>query len=693
MNRIKLQEKFTKLVGGLESDKSLLLDIFISKVFERLKSGQKIKINDLGYFHKIDLKVSSNKINNNFNNFSQIILFSDSENIDDYFTEDDIFWEPTKVESDFISNENLFSHSIGKDFLSNEMIQTNAVLIPVSRNEYFDLLDSKLEKLINSSEIVENTQAEVPCLNINIQSDEKDFSLEKSEKVKADQSEIDSTKIEIESNSETIDELPRIDFSEILTDNPIDSDLSNEVKIEQSDVSIEEERKVPSSDFSNADSISEISNQSEEVSIFDELADVPSVVDEEENEEDHAIDFIEKFDIPEFDKTEEKFSPANNYIEDEIVSSEEISWDKIISEISFDEEEISFEHIIESENIENKLLKENIEENNQLNDNIEETELIDFGESKEESFQETFDNVIQEIEKDEETESIVSLDEIDTESNYYQEEQENFDVEDANNLEEEEILNSEEEKTEEEVFESESGEELFDEKELEAVEDELTTKEFTPRISEEQKSEEYTPKKSNRLWILAIFIVIVISSAVVYFKFPEYFNLFKSTEQQTSFVISDKNAARIERNFEIPVTYPYPPIEEQRFNNSIEFQLNNETNAPEKSSDLPNEKIDDISNKEKTPVDEKVTAQDKDIEKVSDTIIKSGDTYTVQVASFRSETIAQNEVNKIKSKGYSAFQEKAEIRNRGTWYRVKVSGFKSVEEAKNFQLKYSKGDI
>jgi cell division septation protein DedD len=63
------------------------------------------------------------------------------------------------------------------------------------------------------------------------------------------------------------------------------------------------------------------------------------------------------------------------------------------------------------------------------------------------------------------------------------------------------------------------------------------------------------------------------------------------------------------------------------------------------------------------------------------------------VASFKSQQVAQNEVDRIKMKEYSAFIEKTNIPNRGVWYRVKVSGFKSIEDAQNFQSKYNKGEI
>ncbi|MDY0083954.1 MAG: SPOR domain-containing protein, partial [Ignavibacteriaceae bacterium] len=69
---------------------------------------------------------------------------------------------------------------------------------------------------------------------------------------------------------------------------------------------------------------------------------------------------------------------------------------------------------------------------------------------------------------------------------------------------------------------------------------------------------------------------------------------------------------------------------------------------------------------------------------VGNNIFKYGDHYVVQVASFRSGSISENEAGKYRNKGYNAFVETAEIPERGTWYRVRVGNFTTKEEAQNF---------
>jgi cell division septation protein DedD len=56
--------------------------------------------------------------------------------------------------------------------------------------------------------------------------------------------------------------------------------------------------------------------------------------------------------------------------------------------------------------------------------------------------------------------------------------------------------------------------------------------------------------------------------------------------------------------------------------------------------------------------------------------------YTVQVASFKKESEAQEFAEGLKSKGYPVFIKQAEIPGRGIWYRVRIGTFKTIQEAK-----------
>lgn len=74
--------------------------------------------------------------------------------------------------------------------------------------------------------------------------------------------------------------------------------------------------------------------------------------------------------------------------------------------------------------------------------------------------------------------------------------------------------------------------------------------------------------------------------------------------------------------------------------------------------------------------------------KVGSNIYAEGGKFYVQVSSWKNLAKAEQEAQKLKAKGNDAFVVKAYIEQfKGTWYRVRVGGFKSKEEAEAFSAK------
>ncbi|MFA3781556.1 SPOR domain-containing protein [Melioribacteraceae bacterium 4301-Me] len=71
--------------------------------------------------------------------------------------------------------------------------------------------------------------------------------------------------------------------------------------------------------------------------------------------------------------------------------------------------------------------------------------------------------------------------------------------------------------------------------------------------------------------------------------------------------------------------------------------------------------------------------------RVSNLIFFDGSKYNVQISSWRNIVKAQQEVSKLKKSGLNAFVIEANLPDKGgMWYRVRVGGFNSKEEAENF---------
>jgi cell division septation protein DedD len=60
---------------------------------------------------------------------------------------------------------------------------------------------------------------------------------------------------------------------------------------------------------------------------------------------------------------------------------------------------------------------------------------------------------------------------------------------------------------------------------------------------------------------------------------------------------------------------------------------------------------------------------------------RSGNTFTIQVASLKDPKIADKMVGRLKKRGYSAYRSIGKVPGKGIWYRVRVGSFNSRTEA------------
>jgi len=73
---------------------------------------------------------------------------------------------------------------------------------------------------------------------------------------------------------------------------------------------------------------------------------------------------------------------------------------------------------------------------------------------------------------------------------------------------------------------------------------------------------------------------------------------------------------------------------------------------------------------------------------VTDRIYFNDGKYTVQASSWKSASIAEREVQKLKKRGFDAFIVKVFLKSKGsTWNRVRIGYFNSKLEAEEFLRK------
>ncbi len=230
-------------------------------------------------------------------------------------------------------------------------------------------------------------------------------------------------------------------------------------------------------------------------------------------------------------------------------------------------------------------------------------------------------------------------------------------------------------------------------------------------------------EKGNKFWLIASIMLIITIVIVLYWKMlgiPNWLKIQPQTEQ-----LVKKKPAIIEREYDIPVTYPYevkitePPKVEQVVDNKSQSSLSPNVNLPGEKSQIAKNDIEtsDLFSKnnpynqigkktDKTPeqvqpskpktVEVKEPVKKKEVIKeklpeskksvlVRDNIYLEGSSYVVQLSSWKSEAIADQEVSRLQKRGIKAFKTSVVIPQKGgTWYRVKVGGFSSAEEASRF---------
>jgi len=210
------------------------------------------------------------------------------------------------------------------------------------------------------------------------------------------------------------------------------------------------------------------------------------------------------------------------------------------------------------------------------------------------------------------------------------------------------------------------------------------------RKSSREDSYLYKSKRRNMVPFLVGFFAIVFVVAIVYL-YLESDTIFKSeaVEENILPIVRPVSVKVIEREYIYPITFPYAVSDTDEEISGINLALFSDEEIVFKPP-VPKQEID--KEEEETTVavkDEKISGKES-IGLVSKHVYKYKDYYVVQVASFKSYSIAEEEANKYKEMGYNTFVEIAEITDTGTWFRLRVGDFTTREKANSFANKYIK---
>ncbi|MFN3872422.1 MAG: SPOR domain-containing protein [Ignavibacterium sp.] len=659
MTRTELIKKISRKAGVPDSDVKLFFEILLKRLSSSLKIGQAAYLKDFGYFFLLKGKINQSRLNfiddNVPDSFIDFILFSLNKDLKSSIEEGLIFNVPTVDDDDFQIVDTYFSLSIGKPLIPIRGTSSDEFYVPTGGYELRRLIESKVEKIISEVEILSAYESNPPQIILTSQAfNSNRISLEMTEpELKLDEeipdSFLESGEIKKEETlriehvawdfgvdlSEELEQKDHIDFQESTTTES-EADLATDVIESQNEPEkiIAEEIEQTVEEIINED----LSDISEKISTDESIL----AVDEEESisEFSNEIKEDEIFELEIKSEQEEILTPSEEEQETYELTIENIEPDKI----EFEYEETESEEEIKTSSLFEQVKPEDINK-----------------ESDEQEFEEV-ESPLPEIDFEEQkTKDTIS---------------EKFEI--VNELTEDET----DEDLQSKIFQREDDKATdFDEdKELKKVREELYS---------------YQPKKSRVPLLIVLFGSIVIIG-MLYFYITQIKNISTKKAEPIAVLKTDK-ATLVERDFSVPVSYPYPKKEIEQ---TIETVKQDSVIAETKADQVPSEKQVVIKQELKEPVQQKNIADNKtfqqqketfvtkpveSFERVAPNIFKYKDYYVVQVAAFRSNSIAENEAGKFRNKGYNAFVEKAEIQGMGVWFRVRVGNFPTLREAQEFQ--------
>lgn len=209
----------------------------------------------------------------------------------------------------------------------------------------------------------------------------------------------------------------------------------------------------------------------------------------------------------------------------------------------------------------------------------------------------------------------------------------------------------------------------------------------------EADKERFKQRRKNRSSSIVPFIMLAISIAIIGFGVYYYLTHIKGSEtiQAENEVITFNTDGMkiVERDFDFPVSYPYPKRTESAEDVAGIFDIKKEQvteTVPEVAvvttqevppAPLPEEPKPVVNNQPPPGVEKRIGVN----------LFQYNDVYVVQVAAFRSSSVAENEAGRFRNKGYNAFVERAEV-DGSFWHRVKVGNFTNLEEAKRFAVQF-----
>lgn len=293
MTRAELIRKLSKQAGVPDFDTKIFFELFLKRIAANLEKGQSILINEFGFFHLLEGKIK--KTSQGFGSgeeleeFTDLLIYSEERNFKLPDQKGFIFHIPFSEEEEYHPIDSFFSLSIGKPLVPIPGVMSESIYIPSSGYEYRHLLESKIEKIIGQSEIL-NPEEEITTLIIDARSyGNNQIHLEWKVKTISESEVEEDSDVEKPSNSKlkTSTELHHIawDFGDDLSkqiekDSILDLQDENQIIESQKKLSVENNLDWEKIKFEKVKESAEIINQKEINSDIEEKKTIRKLADE-----------------------------------------------------------------------------------------------------------------------------------------------------------------------------------------------------------------------------------------------------------------------------------------------------------------------------------------------------------------------------------------------------------------------------
>lgn len=657
MTKAELIRKIAKRAGVPDSEAKVFFEIFLKKSSELLSPGEAVFLKGFGYFQlrkgKIRTNIPETENSEKDSIFVELMVYYPAKFREEEVKEEIIFNVPVLKFEDYNPLDSHFSLSIGKPVIPVVGISSSDFFIPLTGQELRKLVETRVDKLLADIVVVREYTKGSEVLIIDTDS------------IKSHQLEFN--------------------WGEVPSKSISDSKLTAKSKDADSETENATEKEI-AWDFGE-----DVSKEIVEDSILDVDKEEVSIIEEQFNEE---------------EETEEERTDWNFGV---TIADED---DSDVEGNNSEEEKISESHVDSSGTNMDTVNKEG---NYTLTDEEETGERFE----RVRSFSSYFEkDDLADLKDPSVYKYLRESDTISTEDN-----------EPGSNMDQENMegSNSEDEKKNKNEIDTISAiiEEPTDITDEQARNETLrfgkkdekrkpsTKSKIITRI--EERESRYSKEGSFPVFIVALIVIIAIAVAL-------YFYLNKA------FVASDKPESKqlaqskvvhpniVERDYSLPVSYPYNK-DESTGTKADEGSINPGNFKDAKTQEVKQtgiKKSDQNKNPDtvEKPVKENksknvvVNKSKKGVTKSNDAssftfedlpppvdmtelhknITEAGDSYTVQVSSWKERYKAAQQVAKFKARGYDAYIEKANVSGRGTWYRVKIRNFKSMRDAEDFLL-------